>query len=142
MEENTGTYDPRYSPTGSGVESSTENLKAKVVDAAGTVKDKASHLGRQAADQIDANRSTAAAKLESAAALVHEKADILPGGRSVKNAAHSAAQKLESTAGYIRLHDSRSMLADVGDLVRYHPGPSLLVAAGLGFLIGRAFRDR
>lgn len=33
------------------------------------------------------------------------------------------------------------MLSDVEDIVRRNPGPSLLIAAGIGFLIGRAFRE-
>jgi hypothetical protein len=33
------------------------------------------------------------------------------------------------------------MMADVETVVRRNPGPSLLVAGALGFLIGRAFRS-
>ena len=59
----------------------------------------------------------------------------------MKSVAHSAAEKLESTAGYIREHDVRAMLSDVGDMVKRNPGPSLLIAVAIGFLIGRAFRE-
>jgi ElaB/YqjD/DUF883 family membrane-anchored ribosome-binding protein len=55
--------------------------------------------------------------------------------------AHSTADKLESTAGYIREHDVKAMFSDVEDVVRRNPGPSLLIAASIGFLIGRAFRE-
>jgi hypothetical protein len=33
------------------------------------------------------------------------------------------------------------MLSDVEEIVKRNPGPSLLIAVALGFLIGRAFRE-
>ena len=118
-----------------------QNVKDKVASAASAAKDKVSDAGRQATEQIDAKRGPAADTLQSAASTLHEKADSLPGGETVKSVAHSAADKLESTAGYIREHDVQAMLSDVEDMVRRNPGPSLLIAAAIGFLIGRAFRE-
>lgn len=118
-----------------------QNVKDKVTGAASAARDKVSDAGRQASEQIDAKRGPAADSLQSAASALHEKADSLPGGETVKSVAHSTADKLESTAGYIREHDVQAMLSDVQDMVRRNPGPSLLVAATIGFLIGRAFRE-
>lgn len=118
-----------------------QNVKDKVADAASAAKDKVSDAGRQASEQIDAKRGPAADSLQSAASTLHEKADSLPGGETVKSVAHSAADKLQSTAGYIREHDVQAMLSDVEDMVRRNPGPALLIAASIGFLIGRAFRE-
>jgi hypothetical protein len=39
----------------------------------------------------------------------------------------------------VREHDVNSMLADIERLVKNNPGPSLLAAAILGFLVGRTF---
>ncbi|HEY6516896.1 MAG TPA: hypothetical protein VIY50_12180 [Steroidobacteraceae bacterium] len=61
-----------------------------------------------------------------------------PGGDAVKNAAHSAADALSSTAEYVRGHDLEEMRADVGKLVKDHPGAALLTAAALGFLVARS----
>jgi hypothetical protein len=33
------------------------------------------------------------------------------------------------------------MLSDVEGMVKRNPGPSLLIAVAIGFLIGRAFRE-
>jgi ElaB/YqjD/DUF883 family membrane-anchored ribosome-binding protein len=118
-----------------------QSAKDKVGDAAAAAKQKVSEAGRQASDQLDAKRGTAADALQSTASAIHEKAENLPGGETVKNVAHSAADKLETTAGYIRKHDVKAMLSDVQDLVKRNPGPSLLIAASIGFLIGRAFRE-
>ena len=118
-----------------------QSVKEKVSDAAATAKQKVSEAGRQATDKIDERRGPAADALESAASTIHEKAGDLPGGETVKSVAHSAAEKLESTAGYIREHDVRAMLTDLEDIVKRNPGPSLLIAVAVGFLIGRAFRE-
>ena len=118
-----------------------QDVKDKVADMAAITKQKLSDAGRQASDTIDEKRGPAADALETAASTIHEKAETLPGGGTVKNVAHSAAEKLESTAGYIREHDIKTMLSDVEDMVKRNPGPSLLIAAAIGFLIGRAFRE-
>lgn len=118
-----------------------QSVKEKLTDAASTAKQKVSEAGRQATDKIDEKRGPAADALQSAASTLHEKAEDLPGGETVKSVAHATAQKLESTAGYIREHDVRAMLSDVEEIVKRNPGPSLLIAVAVGFLIGRAFRE-
>jgi len=111
----------------------------KFSDTAAQVKNKVSDLGRTAADRIDENRDAAASGLDTAAATLHEKANRLPGGAQVSNIAHATADKLSSTADYVREHDVNTMMADVETLVKNSPGPALLAAAVIGFLVGRAF---
>ena len=111
----------------------------KVSEAASQVKDKVSDLGQTAVSKIDDNRESAAGGLETTAQALHDKADSLPGGEKVASLAHSTADKLSSTADYVRQHDVKSMMADVEQLVRNNPGASLLAAAVLGFLVARAF---
>jgi ElaB/YqjD/DUF883 family membrane-anchored ribosome-binding protein len=115
------------------------SVTEKVSDAASQVKDKVSDLGRTAADKINENRGAAASGLEKAASTVHEKAASLPGGEKVAELAHTTADKLASTAEYVRDHDVNSMMADVERLVKNSPGPALLIAGVIGFLVGRAF---
>ena len=80
--------------------------------------------------------------LATVASTLHEKAESLPGGEKVTTMAHSAADKLSATADYVREHDVNSMMADVERLVKNNPGPSLLAAAVVGFLVGRTFSSR
>ena len=96
-------------------------------------------MAQAAAGKIDENRTAAAGGLESAASTLHQKADSLPGSESVKGAAHKAADALSSTADYVRENDVKSMMADVQQLVKNNPGPALLTAAVLGFLVARTF---
>ena len=103
------------------------------------VKSKAAELGRMATSKIDENRGAAASGLESLATKLHDNAGNLPGGEKVASAAHTAASSLSSTADYIRDHDLGSMAEDVQKIVKKNPGPALLVAAFLGFVVGRAF---
>lgn len=113
----------------------------KLSDTAAQVKDKVSDLGRAAAEKIDENRDAAASGLERTASAIHQKADRLPGGERVSGLAHDTAEKLSSTAEYVREHDVNRMMVDVETLVKNNPGPSLLAAAVIGFLAGRALRN-
>jgi len=113
---------------GDNAAESASNAAAKVTDKAAQVKDK-----------VDANRQNAAQGLEQAASTIRDKAQSLPGGETVSDLAHSAADKLAATAGYVREHDVNTMMADVETLVKNNPGPALLAAAVVGFLVGRAF---
>ena len=114
------------------------NLSDRVSDAVEQTKGKLTEFGSAAADKIDQNRIAAASGLEGAAGTLHQRADQLPGGEKVSNMAHSAADKLSATADYVRQNDLNSMMSDVESFVKKNPGPALLVAAGLGFLVARA----
>jgi ElaB/YqjD/DUF883 family membrane-anchored ribosome-binding protein len=120
-----------------GNESST--LGDKLSDTATQVKDKVSEIGRTTADKIDENRDAAAGGLDKAATALHEKAESIPGGEKVTNLAHATADKLTATSRYVREHDVNRMMGDVETLVKNNPGPSLIAAAVVGFLVGRAF---
>lgn len=120
-------------------ESST--LGAKLSDGTTHLKDRVSEFGRKAVDTIDQNLTSAAGGLEKAAETLHGRAENLPGVDTVSGLAHSAADKLSATAGYVREHDVQRMMMDVKTLVRNNPGPSLLAVGVIGFLVGRAFRS-
>lgn len=121
-------------------ESATEHLKEQASDAAHQAQASAAELGRSAEAKINEKRKPAASALESAAATLHEKAGSLPGGERVSRIARKAARQMESTAGYVRGHDVRDMIGDLGSFVKRHPGRSLIAAAAVGFLVGRAVR--
>lgn len=108
-------------------------LLSQVSNAADQVKHKVSYMSDVAASKLDSGRLSAANGLDSAAVNITGKAE------SVSGFAHSTAEKLSSTAGYLRDHDMNVMMKDVQELVRRNPGPSLVVAAFVGFLTARAF---
>lgn len=116
----------------------TSGVTDRVSDTFAQTRNKVAEFGSTAADKIDQTMSSAASGLESAATAVHQRADYLPGGPKVASAAHSAAEKMSATAGFVREHDVSTILADVEGLVKKNPGPSLLFAAAVGFLVGRS----
>lgn len=118
---------------------SESNVSDRGFDAVEQTKRKLNEFGATAADKLDQNRGTAAAGLEGAAETLHRKADQLPGGEKVSDLAHSAADKMSATADYVRRNDLGDMMEDVELMVKKNPGPALAVAAGLGFLVARAF---
>lgn len=122
--------------TATGTES---NISDRVSDAVEQTKSKLTEFGSNAADKFDHSRASAASNLEGAADTLHQRADQLPGGDKVTNMAHTAAEKLSATADYVRQNDFASMMNDIEGLVKKNPGPALAVAAGLGFLLARAF---
>ena len=93
---------------------------------------------RDAAATIDESRSTAADGLDAAASALHDRAAELPGGETVRNVARATADRLGSSAEYVRTHDAKRMMADLESFVKSNPGPALAVAATFGFLLGRA----
>jgi hypothetical protein len=114
----------------------------QISDAASTAKTAVSDLGRTAVNTADENRATAARKLDTVASTLRQKADSLGVGETVGAYARSAADSLSSTADYVRENDVSRMMADLERLVKNNPGPSLVAAAVVGFLVGRAFSSR
>jgi len=113
----------------------------KISDAASAAKTAVSDFGRNAATTADESRGAAARGLQAAASTLRHNAESLPGGENVTGLANSAADTLTSTADYVRDHDVNSMMVDLERVVKNNPGPSLLAAAAIGFLVGRAFSN-
>jgi ElaB/YqjD/DUF883 family membrane-anchored ribosome-binding protein len=129
----------------SKVDTSTEtNVSDRAFEAVEQTKRKLTEFGAAAADRVDQNRAAAADGLEGAAETLRQKADQLhQGGERVSDLAHTAADKINATADYVRENNFKDMVDDVHKVVKKNPGPALAVAAGLGFLVARAFsRDR
>ena len=128
-------------PYGNQFADESATLGEKLSDSAGQVKDKVSDFGRQAADTLNSNRDAAASGLQRAATAIHDKASSLPGGESVTGIARATADKLSSTADYVRDHDVKRMMSDLTVVVKNNPAPSLIAAVVVGFLVGRAFTN-
>ena len=110
------------------------DLSDRLQNATASMSDVASDTARA----IDESRSTAADGLDTAASALHDRAEDLPGGDTVRNFARATADRLGTTADYVRSHDAKRMIGDVETLVKSNPGPALAVAVAFGFLLGRA----
>jgi ElaB/YqjD/DUF883 family membrane-anchored ribosome-binding protein len=116
----------------------TRKTKESISDTAKTVKDRTQEFGRTAVNKIEENRVSAASALHNAASSLHQSAAKLP---NVPDMAHSTAEKVDAVASYMEGHDTKQMMADMEGIVKRNPGPSLLIAAAFGFLMGRALRN-
>lgn len=122
--------------TGTGPAAGTAaRMKETVAHKANEAKDKIADLGRKTVDQIDAQREPVASTLNKTASVLHEQ------GENAASIAHTTADKLETTADYLRQHDLKAMMSDVQDLAKRYPGQCLAAAVGVGFLLGRVFRN-
>lgn len=127
-------------PTSGGIDTGSGNktaIKEKVSDMASHAKNTASDWGRTAASAVDRNMKSAAGALESTASAIRER---VPATGKVNEIATTAADKIETTARYLRDHDTRDMVAGMESAVRRNPGASLAAALAVGFLIGTAMR--
>ena len=57
---------------------------------------------------------------------------------AVDEARQTIAERLSATTDYVRNIDAKRMLSNVERVVKDNPGPSLVIAAAFGFVIGRA----
>ena len=112
--------------------STPDSTSAEASRAFTTLKAKVHDVGAKAAQRADKARIGAAAGLDTVASTLHKSGD------RVATAAHSAADTVSSGAQYLRANDVETMMADLRDVVRRNPGPALLGAAALGFILGRA----
>ena len=101
---------------------------------------RATDLGRTAAEKLEQSRSATADALQSTAGSIRSSAQS--SADAVSSVGYKTADKLESTANYVRNHDFRGMLRHLEDVVRRNPGPSMVAAAAVGVLLGAAFRNR
>jgi len=131
-------YENETAPVGDQASEAAKKTKDSIVEAAKTVKDKTQEFGRTAAGKLEENRVSAAGALHTAANTLHQNAAKLP---NVPELAHSAADRVEAVASYMDGHDTKQMMADVEGIVKRNPGPSMLIAAAVGFLMGRALRN-
>jgi ElaB/YqjD/DUF883 family membrane-anchored ribosome-binding protein len=117
--------------TGSGTAARMKrNLKDKTQDAKESLND----LGRKTADRIDGSRESTANALAWTATSLHSRTD------KMSQLAHSAADRIQVGANYLRERDVERIVEDVRGVVKKYPGRSLAVAAILGFLIARGLQ--
>jgi hypothetical protein len=109
----------------------------KAKEALSGVTEKASELGGQATSKADVGMEKAAGGLDSLASKVRDRGESMGEGQ-VASLATAAADKMHTGAEMIRGTDADQLLTDLEELIRRRPIESLLVAAGIGYLISRA----
>jgi hypothetical protein len=106
-------------------------------DAVSNMTEKASGIGSQATLKADAGMEKAAGGLDSLASMVRDRGESMGGGQ-IASLATAAADRMSSGAELLRGKDTDQIMTDLEALIRRRPTESLLVAAGIGYLISRA----
>jgi len=87
---------------------------------------------------------TAAHKVQDGVAQIEEHPpQVLAGvAPTIGKYGHTTAKALEQSADYIRNVDLEELKEDAETKVRQNPGKSLLIAAGVGFILGALLKRR
>lgn len=115
--------------------------KEQATQAVDTAKQKAGQVAEQATTQVDAGMDKAAGGLDKAADMLRQKTESMGDqGGSVQSIASTAATQLDKGAQYLKDKDTDQLVADLEAMVRQKPAQTLLVAAGVGFLLSKVVR--
>lgn len=109
-------------------------LGAKVSEA----KEQAEDLGRTAVKKLDEVRNQTADALRTAASSVRSTGR--QSSEIIDNCSTNTADRLDATASFVEQHDLRGLANGFRQVVRRHPGSSLMVATAIGFVAASAIR--
>ncbi len=134
-----GTADQGFGTRARDVASS---VQEKLADVGSTVRERAGTLKNSLADSLE----TGAERLRQRgvqggqlATATNTGATTAGDGRAVQ-VTDRVAGGLDATAGWLRDADLESMRTGIEKQVKEHPGRTLLIAVGLGYLLGKALR--
>ena len=124
------------------MDASTEHVQLPAPD------DKEPRIG-QARDRAVELKATVADKLEAGAVKLRDRVSsaempgVTPKTRArLEQASQKVAAGMENTADWVRTADAEKAREGIEYQVKTRPGRSLLVALGLGFLIGSVFKRK
>lgn len=143
-----GTGQPADKPSGSGADQAKEKAtevagqaKEQASQAVDTAKEKAGQVAEQATAKADVGLDKAAGGLDKAADVLRERGEAMGGqGSAVQSITATAATRLDGAAQYLQDKDTDQLKADLEAMVRQKPTQTLLVAAGVGFLLSKIVR--
>jgi len=134
----------------------TAGIGGRARDLAGTAKDKLADVGSTVREQTGAAKDKLADALESGAEKLRQRSSggqlsgaTAPSGSTaletttdgkMTQVTDKVAGGMQATADWLRDADLDSMRLGVERQVKEHPGRTLLIAVGLGYLLGKAFR--
>lgn len=134
-----GTFGTASAEPGGTAEKVIADVKGSISEAESTIQERAGQLKGSIADKLESgaeslrSRSASTGGLDNAVAATKDK---------VAGAGDRIATGMEQTAGWLRGADMASMQRGLEKQVKDNPARTLLIAAGVGWLLGRAFKGR
>jgi hypothetical protein len=122
-----------------GQTSRTEQAKSAVQDKFGQVKEKARDLQSTLADRLEAGADKLRQRTSGGtmAGATDGGSVGLASDERMANVQDSAARAMSKSADWLRNGDLKG---DIEKQVRENPGRTLLIALGVGYVLGKAFR--
>ncbi|MFL5607842.1 MAG: hypothetical protein ACJ8AD_15430 [Gemmatimonadaceae bacterium] len=164
-ESNTGSFSGGSSTGGTGTsdasfsrDTSTDanGMADRAKNAASTAGERLSDVGSQVRDRAGNLKNSLADALESGAEKLRNRgagggqiagasatggsAGMIADDNRIAGATNQLAGGLQASADWLRDADLDGLKSGVERQVKEHPGRSLAVAVGLGYLLGKAFR--
>lgn len=117
----------------------------RLSSAGSTVRDKAGNLKNSLADALESGaeklRSQGSGGGQYAGAMATGGSEsMVSGGSRTKSATNQLAGGMQASADWLRDADLDSMKSGVERQVKEHPGRTLAIAVGVGYLLGKAIR--
>ena len=128
------------SGTSSGQTSTADQARATAQNKLNQVKDKAREVQATLADRLDAGAQKIRQRQQNAPLAGATEGGSAAAGTTdrMANVQDSVARGMEKSADWLRNGDLKT---DIERQVRENPGRSLLIALGLGYVIGKAFKS-
>ena len=135
--------------------SQSQGIRDRAKNALGTAGDRLADFGSTTRERVGTAKDKLANALESGAERLRERGHgsatltgataegtptAVQGDGRVAQVSDRVAGGMEATADWLRTADIDSLKSGIEGQVKEHPGRTLLIAVGLGYLIGRAFR--
>ena len=149
----TGTSDASFSRDSSAdaagladrAKSAASTAGEKLSDVGSSVRDRAGSLKQSLADALESGAEKLRAQGAgggqiAGASATGGSADMVSEGNRLSEATNQLAGGLQASADWLRDADLDGLKAGVERQVKEHPGRTLAVAVGLGYLLGKAFR--
>ena len=124
-----------------GISSAAHRVAERTREVASTVKTRAGEIGSRVAERTDQAMSSAGQRIENLGHTLRDRASASEEGRMGRVLSRTA-QALEHGGQYLQESTPTDVRMDLEDVMRRRPLTTLLVGAGLGFLIARALRRR
>jgi hypothetical protein len=140
---------------GSGSQSDGSTVSDRARNIAGSARDRLADVGSSARDRAGNLKNSLADALESGADRLRQRAGGQGGSLAgttdtgsvalenegrLTDVTRNVATGMQSSADWLRDADMDGLKLGIEKQVKEHPGRTLLIAVGLGYLIGKAFR--
>lgn len=115
----------------------------RLADVGSGLRDKAGTARNKLVGALEAGADRLRERGQGSAQLAGATADggvALEGDNRLAQVSDKVAGGMQATADFLRDADLQGMKTGIERQVKEHPGRTLLIAAGLGYLLGRAFR--